>query len=121
MKSESLRFTRQVGKLVEAGILLLSFAVMATVLPEFHEVPNTVVVLYYVVVPGYCISSVMRSTKTITEGFFFSVVWSIALLASVASFESITPNQAHIPISLIVPAVTVVFLVYGQFHRRAEP
>jgi len=120
MTTARLRFPLPLQQVVEAGILLYSLAVMATVVPNIHAVPNTAVIIYFVLVPGYCISSVLRYTGTIVEGLFYSVAWSLALVLAVSALESLNPNQAQIPISVLVPAVAIIFLLYGHFHRGVD-
>ena len=117
MNPLTLGWREPLRQLLEAAILLYSFAIIATILPESTFVPNTAVVLYYVLVPGYCISSVVRLEETTLGRAFFSVIWSLALLATASSLQSVTRSQGQIPMSLIVPAVAIVFLVYGHFHR----
>ncbi|MDA4123740.1 MAG: hypothetical protein OK456_11225 [Thaumarchaeota archaeon] len=120
MKVRASLFKTPLRQLVEAAVILGSVLVMSTTLPEASDVPNVVVVLYYVLVPGYCISTAIRFTKTVEDGLFFSVVWSLALLAGVSALQSIYSNQAQVPTSLVVPVIAVLFLVYGHFHRGEE-
>jgi hypothetical protein len=99
-----------------AVVVLYSVIITATIIPGFVHVPSPIVIFYYFLVPGYFATLLLRETGTILDGLFYSVAWSLAILAAVVAIESI--GYSDLPTNLIVPAVTIVLLAYDHFHQR---
>jgi hypothetical protein len=99
-----------------AVVVLYSGVVMATLIPGVSLVPNLAVLFYYFLIPGYFVTLLLRETSTILERLFYSIVWSLAIFASVYSIRSL--GYQALPTNLTIPALTVVLLAYDHFHRQ---
>jgi hypothetical protein len=62
------------------------------------------------------VTLLVRETGTILEKLFYSIAWSLAIVATLISIESI--GYAGLPTSVIIPAITVVLMAYDHFHGR---
>ena len=105
-------------RLRDALILLYSFAIMATVIPGFSALPHTVIIPYFIFIPGYVFSLAFRQSEGITQTIFYSLVWSVAALAGVYSVLSLTPRLSTVPLSGVIPTMTIILLAYAFYHRR---
>jgi hypothetical protein len=101
-----------------AVIFFYSLLVIATIIPGVGRISNLLVVLYYLVVPGYCITLFFRQERTIVDFLLFSFAWSVALLAFVVAMKDIFPSYYSIPTDIIVPLLTIIFLTYDHLHGR---
>lgn len=101
-----------------AGIFFYSLLVIATIIPGVESISNLLIVPYYLIIPGYCITLLFRQERTAVDYLLFSVAWSVALLASVVAMKKIFPSYYSIPINIIIPLLTVVFLSYDYLHGR---
>ncbi|HEV2139125.1 MAG TPA: hypothetical protein VGR53_09815 [Nitrososphaerales archaeon] len=99
-------------------ILLYSVAIMATALPGFGRIPNTIVLPYYVIFPGYAFSLVLRQSEGIIQTVFYSLVWSLAIVGSFYSLATVTPTLAKIPLSGFISTLTLVLTIYAYYHGR---
>ena len=67
--------------------------------------------------PGYFVALLLRQTGTLLERLFYTITWSIAILLSVYSIDTITPGSQSVPINLVIPVLTIILLAYDHFHR----
>ena len=107
------------AKFRSALILFYSLAMLATVLPRFSAIPHTLILPYYLLVPGYAFALVLRQAEGVTQTFFFSLVWSVVIVTSVYSFLTLAPPGLNgVPLGGVIPAVTMVLTAYGYYHGR---
>jgi hypothetical protein len=99
-------------------MLAYSVAVMATILPGFGRISNALILPYFVIIPGYAFSSVLRQTEGITQTLFYSLVWSVAILVSIFSLATIAPALSTIPLNGVIPVLTIILTVYSYYHGR---
>jgi len=99
-----------------AAVVLFSITIMATIIPGCAHIPSPIVIFYYFLVPGYFVTLLIRQTGTVLEKLFYSIAWSLVIVASLVSVESI--GYADLPTSVIIPAFTVVVMAYDHFHGR---
>jgi hypothetical protein len=99
-------------------MLAYSVAVMATILPGFGRVSNALILPYFVLIPGYAFSSVLRQTEGTVQTLFYSLVWSVAILVSIFSLATIAPSLSTIPLSAVIPVMTMILAVYSYYHRK---
>jgi len=104
-------------QLRNAIALVYSFAVMATIIPGFHLVPHLLIFPYFLVVPGYFITLLLRNTGSLLERLFYTITWSVALFLSVYSIESILPGNQLLPIELVIPGLTILLLAFDSLRR----
>jgi hypothetical protein len=100
------------------GIFFYSLLVIATALPGVKSISSLLVVPYYLIVPGYCITLLFSPERTTVDYLLFSFAWGTALLASVVAIRDIFPSYDSIPINVVIPLLTIVFLSYDHLHGR---
>jgi len=104
------------GQVRDLVIVLYSFLVLASTAPSLRELSNLLLVPYYLLIPGYALSSLFSESKGIVARAFNSVIWSLAILAAIISLQSIVPGSDDLPLSVIVPFLSLLFFAYGHFH-----
>jgi phosphoglycerol transferase MdoB-like AlkP superfamily enzyme len=100
------------------GIFLYSLLVIATALPGVESISSLLVVSYYIIVPGYCITLLFSQERTTAYYLFSSFAWSMAILASIVAIRDIFQPYDSIPINIVVPLLTVVLLSYDHLRGR---
>ena len=91
----------------DSVVIVYSLVALVEIVPEVH-LPSVLFIPYYLLVPGYCISLLLGETRTLLGTVFFSVCWSIAAVASIASIGEL--GLGHLPIEIAVPLLTIVVL-----------
>ncbi|HEV2227183.1 MAG TPA: hypothetical protein VGR56_10320 [Nitrososphaerales archaeon] len=91
---------------------------MATALPGFGRIPNTIVLPYYLIFPGYALTLVLRQTEGVIQTVFYTLVWSLAIVGSFYSLATVAPVLAKIPLSGVIATLTLVLTVYAYYHGR---
>ena len=104
-------------QLLDAAIVLYSLVVIAGVAPSFQGLSTIGLVPYYLVVPGYALTSVLSESPGPLGRGFYSVVASLALVASVSSLQSITSGSVSLPLGIVIPVLTLAFFAFGHFHK----
>ena len=98
-------------------IIAYSLTVMATILPGFGRIPGLIVFPYYLVVPGYCLTVLLKQDKQPLDLIFYSLVWSLAVVGSVFSVETLFQGSSALPLSATVPALTLALNVFDYYQR----
>jgi hypothetical protein len=101
-----------------ALVLLYSLAVMGSAIPFFADISNIPVILYYLFVPGYCLTGLFGEDYPIVQRALFSGLASITLLLSVYSLRQTVLVGIRLPYDLLMPVLALVILLYGYYHRR---
>jgi hypothetical protein len=102
---------------VRTGLVVIySLVVMVTIVLGIGQISGVILVPYYVFIPGYCIALLLREVNTITEGLFYSIAWSLAAVATVYSFGTL--GYGFLPITLVIPTLTVLVVAYDHLHAR---
>ena len=107
-------------QLRNAVVVVYSIIVMATIVPGFATVSNLLILPYFLFVPGYFVALILRNTNSLLETVFYTIAWSMAVLLSAYSLQTIIPGSQNLPIKLVVPALTIFLLVYVHFHRPSR-
>ncbi len=105
-------------QLRNAAIVVYSLVVAASSIPAFRDIPNTVLIPYYVVIPGYCFSLLAGRSETLSSRIFYTFGWSLALLCGVVALESLNTKAQNLPLSILIPLMTLVVFVFDYFHGR---
>jgi len=113
---ETQRLVPQYEQLRNAGIVVYSIIVLATIIPNIPNVPGVILMPYYLLVPGYCVTTLMEKKQAFIERLFFSVCWSLAIIASVVAINSL--NLASLPLNAAVPVITVFILAIVHFRTE---
>ena len=99
-----------------AAIVAYSILVVATIIPGVPRVLGVLLMPYYLLVPGYCATSLLGKSRGFIEFLFFSVSWSLAIIASVVAINSL--GLASLPLNVVVPFVTVFILALIHYRTR---
>jgi len=91
---------------------------MSTALPGIDRIPHTVILPYFLLLPGYAFSLVLRQADGVVQTIFYSLVWSVAILGSIYSLTTFAPNLGSVTFSGVVPIITIILTVYAYYHRR---
>lgn len=100
-----------------AAIVAYSIIVVATIIPSVHSIPGVFLMPYYLLVPGYCATTLIGKSETFIERLFFTVCWSLAIIASVVAINSL--RLASLPMNIAVPVFTVFILALVYYKNRA--
>ncbi len=103
------------SQLQNAAAVIYSVVVMATIIPGLPTLSNLIVIPYYLLVPGYFVTILLRTTG-ILDRLFYSLAWSLAILASVYSLAAIG-TITDVPLELVIPALTIAIMAYDYFYR----
>ena len=98
-----------------AAIVVYSLAVMATVIPGFDLFSGVALIPYYFLIPGFCVTLLLRQAKSVLDGLFFSVAWSLAVICSVVSISALA--HSNLPISIVIPVLTILILGLVRYRR----
>ena len=104
-------------QLRNAAVVLYSVFIAATSIPEFGRISNALIIPYYLFIPGYFVTLVLRQGGTLLEKLFFSVAWSLAIVASVYSALSLSGGPA-LSESILVPLLTVLLMAYDYYRKK---
>ncbi len=107
------------GQLIDSVIVIYSLVILASFLPTLRVISDILLVPYYLVIPGYVLSGLIAEDTSITSRAFSSVIWSLALVVSIFSIQTIVPGSRDLPIGLFVSLLTLLFLAYNLLHGRS--
>lgn len=99
-------------------ILVYSLVVMGSAIPFFADISNLPVVIYYLFVPGYCLTSFFKESYPLVQRALFSALISITVLLTFFSLRQSVLLNVHLPYDLALPIFTVVVLLFQYFHTR---
>ena len=99
-----------------ATIVAYSILVAITIVPSFHNIPSVILMPYYLLVPGYCVVTLIGKKEPFVERVFFSVCWSLAIIASIVAINSL--KLASLPLNATIPIVAVFILAVVHHKTR---
>lgn len=99
-------------------ILVYSLVVMGSAIPFFADISNVPVVLYYLFVPGYCITRLFHEDYPIVQRLLFSGLISITLVLAIFSLRQTVLLGVHLPYDLVIPVFTLVILLFSYYHPK---
>jgi hypothetical protein len=113
------RLSRTTLRRIEFGIVLLySLAVMGSAIPFFADISNIPVILYYLFVPGYCVTELFGEDYPIVQRILFSSLVSVALVLTLFSLRQTVLVGIHLPYDLLMPVLTLIILLFNYYHPR---
>lgn len=98
-------------------IVAYSLGVMATILPGFNSFPGWIALPYYLVVPGYCVTILLRQNKHIVDLVFYTFVWSLAVVGSVFAVETLFQSLSSLPLGAAIPVLTMAVAAFDHYFR----
>lgn len=106
-------------QLVTVVAFLYSLVTISTLAPSIGSVtPTTVLLVYYILVPGYCVTLLFDENYDILQLLLFSIFISISLSLSLLAINHIT-SGLNIPLPVSMPVISIGTIVYYfYFHKR---
>ncbi|HEV2390574.1 MAG TPA: hypothetical protein VGS04_07620 [Nitrososphaerales archaeon] len=113
------RLNRTALRRIEFGVILLySLAVMGSAVPFFADISNIPVILYYLLVPGYCVTGLFGEDYPVVPRILFSSLISITLVLFLYSMRQTVLAGIRLPYDLLVPVLTLIILLFNYYHPR---
>ena len=75
------------------------------------------VVPYYLVVPGYCLTLLLKQDEHPIDLAFYSLLWSLAIVSSVFSLDTLLGTLGPLALNPFVPTVTIAVSAFNHYHR----
>jgi hypothetical protein len=91
---------------------------MGSATPFFADISNVPVVLYYLFVPGYCLTRFFNEDYPVVQRLLFSGLVSITLVLAIASLRQTVLAGVHLPFDLTIPVFTLVILLFSYYHPK---
>ena len=105
-------------RLVIAIALVYSLVVLSTTVPSFGKAATFLVLIpYYLLVPGYCITLLFGENYDRLQRLMFSIFASISMLLSLLALKGLDPTL-NIPPSISLPVISIGIIVYGYYFHR---
>jgi hypothetical protein len=109
-----------VNQIRTAIVLLYSLGIIATATPTFGDVPNIVVLVYYLFVPGYVVVLYFNEDYAILQKLLFSVLIGLAIVLVIFSLRQTTGDSFPLPYDVIIPVVTIVLILFNYNRERTR-
>lgn len=120
-KSNDQSILRREISLRQLSILLAflySCAIISTIAPSIGSItPNSALLLYYILVPGYCVSFMFGEHYDALQHIVFSVFISVSLFLSLLAVNHIS-HSFSIPLALSLPLISIAVIAYGFYSHR---
>lgn len=97
--------------------VLYSLAIIASSLPRFANISNTVVVVYYLFVPGYTVTVLFKEKYNLIFRLGYSILYGLAFVLCIFAFRQIFPG---VPLSfaVIIPSITIAVSLFHFVSTR---
>ena len=112
-----MNFNKQIFLLRTIVIVLYSVVVIASSTPRFGNISNLVVIVYYLLVPGYVISFYFGENHSPIERVALSVILGLTLYLVVFSFRQIIVG-AYLPFDVIIPSISILLVLLDQYRSK---
>ena len=87
---------------------------MVTTLPSARDLSSVLVMPYYAIVPGYCLTLLLRETAALTQRIFYSISLSLVILLTFHSLTTLDRPLSVVPVGLAAPIFALVVLGYNR-------
>lgn len=105
-------------RLVTMIALVYSLVVVATIIPTFGKgFLLFVLIPYYLLVPGYCITLLFSENFDRLQRLLFSIFASISVLLCLSALKQVD-SALNIPFAISLPAISIGIIVYGYYFHR---
>ena len=102
---------------IRTGIVVLySLAIIASSTPTFGAISNTIVIVYFLFVPGYVLTLYFNEDYAIVQRLFYGVILGMTLVFVIFAVRDETLDAFPLPFDVIIPAGTV-FLILLNYYR----
>ena len=105
-------------RLVTMIALVYSLVVVATIIPSFGKgFLLFILITYYLLVPGYCITLLFNETFDRLQRLLFSVFSSVSVLLCLSALKQVD-STLSIPFAISLPVISIGIIVYGYYSHR---
>jgi hypothetical protein len=101
-------------------IFAYSLIVMGSAIPFFADISNLPVILYYLFVPGYCLTRFFNEGYPIIQRLLFSALISITFVLAVFSLRQTVLLGVHLPFDLTIPVFALIILLFSYYHPKRQ-
>ncbi len=117
-KTSFLRKEISERRLVTVIALVYSLIVLSTVIPSFGKaVIYLLLIPYYLLVPGYCITLLFGENYDRLQRLLFSIFASISVLLSLLALKGLD-SSLNIPSAISLPVISIGIIVFGYYFHR---
>jgi hypothetical protein len=105
-------------RLVTMIAFAYSLIVVVTIIPSFSgRLLMFVLVPYYLVVPGYCVTLLFGEDYDRLQRLLFSVLASMSLFLCLSALKQVN-SSLNIPSAISLPAISIGIIIYGYYFHR---
>jgi len=104
-------------KLIAGFIVLYSLVVIASSTPRFGDISNVPVILYFIFLPGFSITLLLKEDYSLIGKGAYSIILS---LAAVLTLLTIQQFASPLPFQIIIPSITIVITTCYYFFRTND-
>lgn len=76
--------------------------------------------MYYLFVPGYCLTRFFNEEYPIVQRVLFSALISITVVLALFSLRQTVLVGIHLPYDLLIPVFTLIVLLYSYYHPKRQ-
>lgn len=116
--SSLLRKEISLRQLVILIAFLYSCFIISSLAPSIGRVtPTIALLLYYLLVPGYCTTLLFGENYDPLQRILFSVFISISLAFCLLAVNHIT-RGLDVPLAISLPVISISIIVYGYYYHK---
>lgn len=105
-------------QLVTSLSIVYSVAIIATITPPVGRVVPTIFFLvYYLLVPGYCVSLLLGESYDFLQRTLMSIFISMSLSLALLATNHIS-RSFDIPLAVSLPVISIAIIIYGYYSHR---
>jgi hypothetical protein len=107
-----------IGRLTTAVIILYSLFVVASIIPSLYFISSVPIAVYYLLVPGYCITRLMEEQYGILQRLLFSVAVGTTVILTLSAFRQTLPTVLALPFNVVIPVFALLLTLYSYYHPK---
>lgn len=100
--------------------ILYSIAIVASATPAFGGIPNVIVILYYLIVPGYILVLYLGEDYAILQRIALSTVIGLAIVLIVFSLRQDYSDSFPLPFNVAIPSVAIVLYLFNFLRLKSK-
>jgi 1,4-dihydroxy-2-naphthoate octaprenyltransferase len=100
--------------------ILYSIGIIASATPSFGDIPNAVVVFYYLIIPGFVITYYFNEDYALLQRIAYSIALGLTLVLIIFSIRQVTSDSFPLPYDIIIPVVTIMLTLFSFYRLRPK-
>jgi uncharacterized membrane protein len=93
-------------------LILYSLFAIASITPTIFGLSNTILVVYFLFVPGYSLTTLIGEQNDIIQRLLYAVLLSTTLLTAFFALGQ-TSTIFRIPFAISIPIISILILLYS--------